>query len=113
VAVCDGFVGNAILKTVEGAAQFFSSGIKEAFMKNTFTKIGAIFAKSGITDFKRRFDYTEFGGVPIIGAAKPVIKAHGSSNARSVTSAIRQAMLAAAGSGMLSIDSDAPIEKDF
>ena len=113
VAVCDGFVGNAILKTVEGAAQFFSAGIKEAFMKNTLTKLGGVLAKSGISDFKRRFDYTEFGGVPIIGAAKPVIKAHGSSNARSVTSAIRQAMMAATGNGMLSIDSEDSPDKDF
>ncbi|HWP80222.1 MAG TPA: phosphate acyltransferase PlsX [Candidatus Acidoferrum sp.] len=109
VAVCDGFVGNAILKTVEGVAQFFSSGIKEAFMKNTLTKLGGLLAKSGISDFKRRFDYTEFGGVPIIGAAKPVIKAHGSSNARSVTSAIRQAVMAASGSGMLTMETG----KDF
>ncbi len=113
VAVCDGFTGNVILKTVEGTAAFFSSSIKDAFTKNTLTKLGAFLAKSGISDFKRRFDYAEFGGVPIIGAAKPVIKAHGSSNAQSVTSAIRQAVLAVEGNGMLSIDSDSPTRKDF
>ena len=113
VAVCDGFTGNAILKTIEGTASFFSSGVKEAFTKNIFTKIGAALAKDGISDFKRRFDYTEFGGVPILGIAKTVIKAHGSSNERSVASAIRQAVLAAQGSGMLSIDTSSKASEDF
>ncbi len=97
VAVCDGFTGNAILKAAEGAASFFSSGLKAAFKKSPITMLGALMAKSGIEDFRRKFDYSEYGGVPVIGVSKPVIKGHGSSNSRAVENAIRQAMLAAQG----------------
>lgn len=91
VVVCDGFTGNVILKLTEGVAKMFSGMIKGMFMKSLKTKIAALLIKSGLADFKKSFDYTEYGGAPLLGIKKPVIKAHGSSNAKAIKNAIRQA----------------------
>ena len=91
VITCDGFVGNAVLKTIEGMGSVVSSMIKGIFMKNMLTKIGSLFVKGGLQDFKKRMDYREYGGAPLLGVKKPVIKGHGSSDAKAVFSAIYQA----------------------
>lgn len=91
VAVCDGFTGNIVLKLAEGFASFFSGALKEIFFANTVTKIGALLVKKQMGDFKRALDYKEYGGAPILGTVKPVIKAHGSSDAKAFKNAIRQA----------------------
>ena len=91
VIVCDGFTGNIILKVIEGLGITFIKMIKNMFMKNMISKLGALCLKSGLQDFKKRMDYTEYGGAVVIGIKKPVIKAHGSSNAKAFKSAIRQA----------------------
>lgn len=91
VAVCDGFTGNIILKLSEGFSSFFGSVLKSVFYANTFTKIGALLVKNQISEFKRSMDYKEYGGAPILGTVKPVIKAHGSSDAKAFKNAIRQA----------------------
>ena len=91
VVVCDGFTGNIILKTVEGVAKLFSGKIKEMFYKNTKTKVAGLMMKDGLSDFKKSFDYKEYGGAPFLGIKKPVIKAHGSSDALAIKNAIRQA----------------------
>lgn len=91
VVVCDGFTGNIILKLTEGVAKMFSGMIKEMLMKNTVTKLAALILKSGLGDFKKKMDYTEYGGAPMLGIRKTVIKAHGSSNAKAIKNAIRQA----------------------
>ncbi len=91
VAVTDGFTGNVILKLTEGLAKGFSSNIKKMLFKNTATKLAALMLKSGLNDFKKSMDYTEYGGAPLMGIAKPVIKAHGSSDANAFKNAIRQA----------------------
>lgn len=92
VIVTDGFTGNVLLKTVEGAAMFFSKEIKAIFMKNIISKIAALLVKDGIRTFKKKMDYNETGGAPLLGISKPVIKAHGSSKAYTLRSAIKQAM---------------------
>ena len=91
VAVCDGFTGNVILKLSEGFAAFFSGVLKGVFMANIGTKIGALLVSKQLSAFKRSMDYKEYGGAPILGAARPVLKAHGSSDAKAFKNAIRQA----------------------
>lgn len=92
VAVCDGFVGNIVLKSLEGMGKLMSSELKKLFKKNIFSIIGALFVKKGLDDFKKKFDAKEHGGAPILGISKTVIKAHGSSDAKAFSSAIRQAV---------------------
>lgn len=91
VAVCDGFTGNVILKLSEGFATFFSGVLKGVFMDNIATKLGALLVSKQLSAFKRSMDYKEYGGAPILGATKPVVKAHGSSDAKAFKNAIRQA----------------------
>lgn len=92
VVVADGFTGNLILKTYEGVAKVLMSGIKDAFMKNTVSKLSYLGVKSGIDDMKKQFDYKEYGGAVLLGVKKPVIKAHGSADARTFKNAIKQAV---------------------
>ena len=70
----------------------FYGMIKEVFLKNIFSKLSAVMVKSGLKEFKKKMDYTEYGGAPILGAAKPVIKAHGSSDGKAFYNAIKQAI---------------------
>ena len=91
VAVADGFTGNIILKLTEGLGSMFSKKIKGIFMEGVGGKLAALLTMKKIKDFKKSMDYTEYGGAPLLGAAKPVIKAHGSSNAKAFKNAIRQA----------------------
>jgi len=93
VVVADGFSGNILLKTLEGAGMYFASILKGMFTKNLGTKLAAALVKPGLREFKKLLDYTETGGAPLLGIAKPVIKAHGSSNAKAIRGAVRQAML--------------------
>lgn len=91
VLVCDGFVGNAVLKCTEGVARSIMSIIKQELMASPITKLGALISKSGFKRVKKRMDYTEYGGAPLLGINGCIIKAHGSSNAKAITSAIGQA----------------------
>ncbi len=95
VIVCDGFSGNIFLKTVEGTAMFMGSLIKRVFKKNLLTMLGGLFCKSGMKGLLAMLDYREVGGTELVGIRKPVIKAHGSSDARAFRSAVRLAMQAA------------------
>lgn len=90
VAVADGFVGNVVLKLTEGMGKFLGNEVKTLLMKN---KLAALMLKGGVAEFKAKMDYSEYGGAPLMGIAKPVIKAHGSSNAKAFMNAIRQAKL--------------------
>jgi len=92
VLVTDGFTGNVYLKAIEGAGKRLMSGLKGAFQTNLFTKLAALAVKKPLSTMKRSFDPSEHGGAPILGLAKPVIKAHGSSDARAIHNAIRQAV---------------------
>ena len=92
VAVCDGFTGNIILKTTEGLAKLFMSEIKSIFMKSLPNKLAAAVVKKDLGEFKRKFDSAEYGGALLLGTRKPVIKAHGSSDAKAFYNAVRQAI---------------------
>ena len=91
VAVADGFTGNVILKLTEGLGSMFSKKIKDMFMEGLGGKLSAVMMMGKIKDFKKSMDYTEYGGAPLLGVMKPVIKAHGSSNPKAFKNAIRQA----------------------
>lgn len=91
VLVCDGFVGNIILKLTEGLAMSIFSLLKEEFTSSFTSKVGALLLKSGLRKFKKRLDYTEYGGAPLLGTRGVVIKAHGSSDAKAIKNAIKQA----------------------
>ncbi len=91
VIVCDGYTGNLILKTYEGTALALMKNVKGIFMKNALTKLSALTLSGGIKALKKKLDYTEYGGAPILGVKRPVIKAHGSSDAKAFFSALRQA----------------------
>lgn len=92
VVVADGFTGNLILKTYEGVAKVLMQGIKDAFYKNAFSKLAYLGVKSGINDMKKQFDYKEYGGAVMLGVSKPVVKAHGSADARCFKNAVKQAV---------------------
>ena len=97
VVVADGFSGNILLKGIEGTALFMASMMKDMFKKNVLTKLAALLCMDGVKAFKKKMDYRETGGTALIGLSKPVIKAHGSSDALAIRNAIRQAI----GAGML------------
>lgn len=93
IVVCDGFTGNMILKTMEGTVAEVMNGLKEEIMSNTRSKIGGALIKPALKNFKSKFDYSEHGGAPLLGVKAPLIKAHGSSDARAIKNAIRQAKI--------------------
>ena len=93
VVVCDGFSGNILLKSIEGTAIFMAHKLKEMFQKNGATKVGYLLCKSGVNDFKKLLDSREVGGSMFLGVQKPVVKAHGSSDAYAMQNAIRQAKI--------------------
>lgn len=92
VIVCDGFSGNVLLKSIEGTAIFMGSLMKRMFKKNLVTMLGALCCKSGIQELTKLLDYREVGGTPFLGIRKPVIKAHGASDALAFCNAVHQAM---------------------
>lgn len=91
VIVCDGFVGNVVLKFAEGMAKALFGMIKEAIASRTRTKLGGLLLKDALRGIKARFDYTEYGGAPLLGVRGVCIISHGSSNAKAVKNAIRVA----------------------
>ena len=92
VAVCDGFTGNILLKTLEGLATLFMGELKAIFMKSLPNKLAAAAVKKDIKGLKKQFDSAEYGGALLLGSRSPVIKAHGSSDAKAFYNAIRQAI---------------------
>ena len=92
VLVTDGFTGNIFLKAVEGMGKFLMGTLKDVLTTNIVTKVSTLTMKDKIKDMKHRFDASEHGGAPLLGVCKPVIKAHGSSDAKAIKNAIRQAI---------------------
>ena len=92
VLVCDGFTGNVFLKSVEGMGKFLMGTLKDILTTNMATKASTLTMKTKLKDIKQRLDSAEHGGAPILGISKPVIKAHGSSDAKSIKNAVRQAI---------------------
>ncbi len=92
VVVTDGFTGNVLLKTTEGVIKFLMGSLKGVFYKSTVNKLAAAVLKKDLAAMKKSMDVNEVGGTALIGISKPVIKAHGSSDERSIFAAIRQAV---------------------
>lgn len=92
VLVADGFAGNVTLKLIEGMTKFLMKRIKAMFFANMATKMSAVLFKKQFDDMKREFDTSEYGGAPFLGISRPVIKAHGSSDARAIKNAVRQSI---------------------
>ena len=90
VLVTDGFTGNIALKLLEGMAKFFFGSLKKVFTTNSRTKLSYLLTKKELKSLKNSFDASKYGGAPLLGVAKPVIKAHGSSNSIDIKNAIRQ-----------------------
>lgn len=92
VMVTDGFSGNIMLKTVEGASQFILQNVKTMFKSSARGGLAAVMLKRALGNLRKQFDVSEIGGTAMLGISKPVIKAHGSSNAKAICSAVRQAV---------------------
>ena len=92
VLVCDGFSGNIVPKLTEGCAAFLIGKLKDVFNENPMTKLSALGVKNGLRRMKKDFDASEYGGAPLLGLSKTVIKAHGSSDAAAIRNAVRQAV---------------------
>ena len=92
VIVCDGFVGNVILKFMEGVAGTLMGIIKKELLSDTRSKVGALLAKPAFGRVKKTMDYSEVGGAPLLGVRGNVVKAHGSSNGHALACAIGQAV---------------------
>ena len=90
--ITDGFTGNIALKLIEGTASTLFKLIKQVLYKNIFNKLAALVIKKDLYSLKSMMDSTEVGGAPLLGVKKPVIKAHGNSDAKALKNAIRQAI---------------------
>lgn len=91
VIVSDGYSGNIFLKTMEGTGLFLARELKKMFTKNLSSKLAALLVSGGLKDFKKLMSSSEVGGTALLGISKPVIKAHGSSDAYAIQNAVRQA----------------------
>lgn len=92
VLLADGFTGNIVLKYTEGMGKFLLSTMKSLFTQSAASKLAALTMKSHLKALKKQFDASEYGGAPLLGISKPVIKAHGSSDAKAVKNAVFQAI---------------------
>ena len=117
VIVCDGFVGNVILKLTEGVAISILELVKSKLMQNFKSKMAAVMLKPQLKSLKKEFDYEEYGGAPVLGVKGPVIKIHGSSTANAVKNAViksipysREGVVDIIKQAMLDIEEE--IEKD-
>jgi glycerol-3-phosphate acyltransferase PlsX len=91
VVVCDGFVGNVALKTSEGLAKLVNSSLRESLKSTVTSQVGALLSQKAFKAFKKRLDYTEYGGAPLLGVRGVCIVGHGSSNERAIMNGIRVA----------------------
>ncbi|HLJ73483.1 MAG TPA: phosphate acyltransferase PlsX [Thermoanaerobaculia bacterium] len=91
VVVCDGFVGNVVLKASESLGEMVKNGLKRELTKNIVRKTGALLAKGALKALMDRMDYTEYGGAPLLGVRGGCVICHGRSNAKAIKSAIRVA----------------------
>lgn len=91
VIVCDGFVGNVALKVSEGLVEAVRAILRESLQANLTRQVGYLLSRKAYSDFKKRLDYSEYGGVPLLGIKGVAIVAHGSSNATAIKNAIRVA----------------------
>jgi glycerol-3-phosphate acyltransferase PlsX len=91
VAVCDGFVGNVALKSIEGTAQLLSASLRESLKSTVTSQVGALLSRRAFAEFKKRLDYSEYGGAVLLGVRGVCIVGHGSSNEKAIMNGIRVA----------------------
>ena len=91
VIVCDGFIGNVALKISEGMVEAISGLLKQAFASSVSSKAGYLLSRKALRGFKKRLDYSEYGGAPLLGVKGVAMIAHGGSNANAIKNAIRVA----------------------
>jgi glycerol-3-phosphate acyltransferase PlsX len=91
VVVCDGFVGNVVLKVSEGLAEVLGQMLKREFSSRLLSKIGYLMAKPSLKAFRKRVDYAEYGGAPLLGIQGTAMICHGSSSTRAIMNAIKMA----------------------
>lgn len=91
VLITDGFTGNVTLKLIEGVSKFMFGALRDMYTQNVVTKMSFLVMKDSLKRMKHDFDASEYGGAPLLGLRKPVIKAHGSSDAKAICNAVRQA----------------------
>ena len=91
VIVCDGFVGNVALKISEGVVELVREALKDSLRSTITRQVGALLSRKAFIDFKKRLDYSEYGGAPLLGLKGVCIVSHGSSNANAIKNAIRVA----------------------
>jgi glycerol-3-phosphate acyltransferase PlsX len=91
VIVCDGFVGNVALKTSEGVGRFVRDVLRESLTRTVTAQVGALLSRRAFNEFRRRLDYREYGGAPLLGVRGVCIIGHGSSNDRAIFNGIRVA----------------------
>ncbi|MDX1315316.1 MAG: phosphate acyltransferase PlsX, partial [Eudoraea sp.] len=113
VAVCDGFAGNILLKTAEGVAESLGSALKEELSRTILSKIGYLFSRYSFMRLKKRFDYSEYGGAPLLGVNGPVIISHGRSNANAIMNAARAARDLARSNVTYHLQNDMDVNKDL
>lgn len=112
VLVCDGFAGNITLKLIEGMGKFFFGKLKGMYTKNILSKTAYLLMKKQLYGLKKEFDASEYGGAPLIGLSKPVIKAHGSSDAKAIYNAVKQAARFADSGAVMKFDEVASRYRD-
>jgi glycerol-3-phosphate acyltransferase PlsX len=91
VAVCDGFVGNVALKAIEGTAQLLSASLRESLKSTVTSQVGALLSRRAFAEFKKRLDYSEYGGAVLLGVRGVCIVGHGSSNEKAIMNGVRVA----------------------
>src|ERR1035437_7460186 len=106
VIVCDGFVGNVALKTSEGDGRFVRDVLRESVTRTVTAQVGALLSRKAFNDFRRRLDYREYGGAPLLGVRGVCIIGHGSSNDRAIYNGIRVAYESAKGGTIQSIEAE-------
>src|SRR5262249_12741256 len=89
VVVCDGFIGNVVLKVSEGLVETMKHMLQESLKATIARQIGYVLSREAFTDFKKRVDYSEYGGVPLLGVKGVCIICHGRSNANAIKNAVR------------------------
>ncbi|MFZ9659765.1 MAG: phosphate acyltransferase PlsX [Arcobacteraceae bacterium] len=113
VVVCDGFIGNIMLKTAEGVADTIGKIIKQNLRRSLVSILGAVLMRKVFKGLKLKVDYAEYGGAPLLGVKAPVIIAHGKSNAKAMQNAIFQAVAAAQSDLNINIESNLNKYKDL
>jgi glycerol-3-phosphate acyltransferase PlsX len=91
VIVCDGFIGNVALKISEGVAQHIAAVLKKSLKSTIASQVGYVLSRSAYQDFRRKIDYSEYGGAPLLGVRGIAIIGHGRSNANAIKNAVRVA----------------------